>query len=442
MTTDRLSASPDGGKLADDPGGEVRSSWLLRLRWGSVAVQLLLILSAGRATHFTNATPVLLGLALTMGATNFALWLWLRRRRVVDVGWSGAILTFDMIQLTALLHFSGGASNPFSVFYLVEITAAAATLGSRWTWFLTLLGVSGYATLFVMPAGESMAGMGGDASAFSRHLEVMWVALVLSAALTAFFVTRLTTSLAARDREILRMREKAAVKDRVSALATLAASAAHELATPLTTVAVVAGELERAVGSLGAEQSGRFGEDVRLIRAEVQRCREILDELGRRSGGATGEMPTRFTADELARDIASRVPAAGTGRVAVDTAGGDAQIFLPRRTLVRVALSLVQNALDASASGQIVKVAIRADAGLAVSVEDHGAGMTAEVLSRADEPFFTTKPEGQGLGLGLFLARSIVDQLGGELDITSQPAQGTTVTISLPLGVGRHDNAS
>jgi len=174
MNIDATQVASETETRTDDPGGEVRSRWLVRLRWGSVAGQILIILASWQSSQLAEAMPVLLGLAVAMGATNMALWLWVRKGRVVSVGWSGAILTFDMIQLTALLHFSGGASNPWSVFYLVEITAAAVTLGSRWTWFLTLLGVSGYAALFAMPmkvpGDDMMAGGGGAALSRPRHL--------------------------------------------------------------------------------------------------------------------------------------------------------------------------------------------------------------------------------------------------------------------------------
>ncbi len=435
--------APDGATRAEDPGGEVRSWWLVRLRWGSVAGRVLIILASWQSVQMAGATIVLPGLALAMVASNVALWLWLRRRRAVSITWSGAILTFDMLQLTALLHFSGGAANPFSVFYLVDITAAAVTLGSRWTWFLTVLGVSGYAALFAAP----MATMGpqmdvGHGGPFSRHLANMWVALTLAAALTAFFVTRLTSSLALRDSEIAAMRESAARRARLAALTTLAAGAAHELATPLTTVAVVAGELERSIGSAPFGPDGKFGDDVRLIRAEVQRCRDILEELGRQTGNAAGEMPARFSIDAAAREVIERLKPSAASRVSLTTIGGGVEAFLPRRALTRVVVSLIQNALDASTSGQQVEVEFRADSQFHVRVHDQGAGMSSDVLARAEEPFFTTKPVGQGLGLGLFLARNFAEQLGGRLDIASTPGQGTTAHLDLPLGVGDHDQPS
>ena len=157
------------------------------------------------------------------------------------------------------------------------------------------------------------------------HLRAMWVALTLAAALSAYFVTRLTAGLARRDREIADMRERAARRERLSAVTTLAAGAAHELATPLTTVAVVAGELQRSIAALPPDARRRLDDDVRLIRDEVVRCREILDSIGIGSGSASGEMPARFTAADLLAETRGRLQPDEAARVAVTGARDDAR---------------------------------------------------------------------------------------------------------------------
>jgi two-component system, sensor histidine kinase RegB len=417
---------------------DVRSWWLIRLRWGSVAGQAIIIVAGARISRVQLPVATLLALCAVMAVSNLALHAWLRRSRCpISGAWAGSILAFDVAQLTALLYFTGGASNPFSVFYLVQITAAAATLGSRWTWTLTALGVSAYAGLFLLPMAAPADSGVHAAHDFARHLQTMWVALTVAAALTAFFVTRLTTSLARRDEEIAAMREAAARRERLSALTTLAAGAAHELATPLTTVAVAAGELEREVSALPG--GATLADDVRLIRSEVARCREILDEIGVGSGSASGEMPARFTGDDLVRDVLARLRSDLGSRVEVEApAAPSAVLFLPRRAVGRVVLSLVQNAIDASPPGAGVQLRVAAGAELEVVVSDRGSGMGPDVVSRAAEPFFTTKPPGQGLGLGLFLGRSLADQLGGRLAIESARGQGTRVTLRLPLEVDAH----
>ncbi len=427
-----------------DPVGtaDVRSWSLVRLRWGSAAGQFLIILVAWRAAGLALPVATLVGLASFAALSNVALWVWLRSGRAITTNWTGAVLAVDTLQLTGLLFVTGGSSNPFSVFYLVQITAAASLLGSAWTWSLSAMGVSCYAALFFLPIAPDDADAQHMAQMMAGHLRAMWVALTLAAALTAYFVTRLTASLSARDREIALMRESVARRDRLAAVSTLAAGAAHELATPLTTVAVVAGELERSVAALPSESRERLGEDIRLIRGEVVRCREILDSIGVGSGSAVGEMPAPFTVAELVADVRSRLQPREAARVTVTPLSGAPAVFLPRQALVRAIVSLLRNALDASPEGDDVRaeVDVGVDPGstLTLTVRDRGCGMTPDVLARAGEPFFTTKPPGQGLGLGLFLARTLAEQLGGRLSIESSPSHGTTVRMLLPVEVRGH----
>ena len=232
---------------------DVRAWSLVRLRWGSAAGQLLIILVAWRVADLPLPAATLFGLASLTVLTNAALWLWLGSGRSITTAWIGSIVAFDTLLLTGLLYVTGGASNPFSVFYLVQITAAASLTGSAWTWSVSALAVSCYAALFFLPAAPGDAEAEHMAQMMAGHLRGMWVALTLAAAITAYFVTRLTAGLARRDREIAVMRESAARLDRLSAVTTLAAGAAHELATPLTTVAVVAGEL----AAIGRRAAGR-----------------------------------------------------------------------------------------------------------------------------------------------------------------------------------------
>jgi two-component system, sensor histidine kinase RegB len=418
---------------------DVRSGSLVRLRWGSAVGQVLIILVAWRAAGLSLPVPTLLALASLTALTNAALRLWLRSGRAITTSWTGSILAFDTLQLTSLLYVTDGASNPFSVFYLVQITAAASLLGSAWTWSLAALAVSCYAALFSLPAAPRDAAAEHMAQMMSGHLRAMWVALTLAAALSAYFVTRLTAGLARRDREIAVMRDAVARRDRLAAVTTLAAGAAHELATPLTTVAVAAGELQRSVTALPPDTRDRLDQDIRLIRDEVVRCREILDSIGVGSGSAAGEMPKRFTAADLLADARSRLQPAEASRVTVVGAIDAPLLFLPRQALVRALLSLLRNGLDASPSGEgvVVDVAVGLEAGATVSftVRDRGHGMTADVLARAGEPFFTTKPPGHGLGLGLFLARTLAEQLGGRFSIESSPSRGTAARMVLPLEV-------
>src|SRR5262249_15547593 len=189
------------GAQAQDARAAVSLPWLTRLRWGGVAGQLVTV----AVGHWT------LGLALPLApvlaligvgiATNLALGRWLRAGGSAGPLLCGAVLVLDTLLLTGLLHASGGPFNPFSVLYLVYIMLAAVVLGAAWTWSLAGLSVACYMSLFLLPASGPVAHVHGD-GALSLHLWGMLVAFVVAAALTAYFVVRLSAAIERRDAEI------------------------------------------------------------------------------------------------------------------------------------------------------------------------------------------------------------------------------------------------
>jgi two-component system sensor histidine kinase RegB len=196
--------------------------------------------------------------------------------------------------------------------------------------------------------------------------------------------------------------------------------------------AVTAREIERVASRARLPLSAGLCVDAALIAREVARCHRTLDEM---SGVRAGWHSMRPAGAACAR---RRTPAVAVPAMLGELPSGppdEAFAELPHDDLVRVVVALLRNALDASPPGGRARLrAMHADGTLAISVEDDGHGMPPEVLARVDEPFFTTKPPGQGFGLGVFLARSFVEQLGGALDVSSVEEVGTTVTLRLPTG--------
>lgn len=418
---------------------KVSLPWLARLRWGVLGGQLGAVLIAyeflGVDLRF-GRIAFLLGLT---AATNvFLLWR-LGSTGSVTRGLCGAVLVFDTLVLTALLQATGGSSNPFSVLYLVHITLAAMLLGATWTWGLTLLAVVAYGSLFL--ADEHSAHFGHE---YATHLRGMWFAFALTATLTAAFVVRLTVAIQSRDREIEAIREQAARSERLVSLTTLAAGAAHELGSPLATIAVAAGELERAVSKLPAAHAAPLVDDARLIRSQLDRCRQILDQMTAAAGEVAGEAPTPIPLRHLLEEVRADLDVGEAARLRVRL-GSDGEAMVPHRALARAVVNLVRNAFDASAPGATVDVAVETGEGgvLRVAVSDTGHGMAEGILERATEPFFTTKSAGRGMGMGLFLARALVEQLGGRLLLESASGAGTTATLELPMAVtkGRSGDA-
>jgi two-component system sensor histidine kinase RegB len=337
-----------------------------------------------------------------------------------------------------LLYFTGGPENPFSFLYLVPIAIAAITLRPASTWALVMLSLASSAVLF---ARHEPLPVGSDhASHMSAHLRGMWVAFGVAAAFIVYFLLRVRRALARRDEELAASRSLAARQERLASLATLAAGAAHELATPLSTIAVIAKDLERDIAAAGAEADA--GEDVRLMRREVERCRRILERMRVDAGDSAGERFVRVAVRDLVADCneeSAGEAAAEPGRpldVMMDGATAGLVAVVPRRAFAQALRGLVDNARDASPAGARVSLRVAGDGGGRVVFEigDHGAGIAPEVLARVGEPFFTTKPTGKGMGLGIFLARTVIERLGGQFSIRSAPGAGTTATLSLPTG--------
>ncbi len=415
---------------AQDARAAVSLPWLTRLRWGGVVGQLVTV----GVGHWTLGLELplapVLGLIGVTVATNLALLRWMHAGGIAGPGLCGATLALDTLVLTGLLHASGGPFNPFSVLYLVYIMLAAVVLGAAWTWSLAGLSVAAYVSLFLLPARAPVPHVHGD-GALSLHLWGMLVAFVVAAALTAYFVVRLAAAIERRDAEIAAMREQATRTERLAALTTLAAGAAHELGTPLGTIAIAAKELEHALDH-GAVDAGSLRDDARLLRAEVERCRRILDRMASDAGETTGEAPVLVAVDELLRDVVQALPATEAARVHLEGLPVPAAA-LPRRAVAGAIASLVRNALDAAPPPDPVRLHVEADdRTLRVTVRDEGPGMTPDVLARAVEPFFSTKPPGRGMGLGLFLARTLAEGLGGTLTIQSAPGAGATARLELP----------
>ncbi|HZM49888.1 MAG TPA: sensor histidine kinase, partial [Vicinamibacteria bacterium] len=237
-----------------DHRAHISLDWLVRLRWGAVVGQAATI---GAAEVLFGHLPLarLVSYVGALAATNLVLAV-VKNRTSAPRLLCGAVLTLDTLLLSGLLHTVGGAYNPFSILYLVHITLAAVVLGRRWTWFLAALSVACYGLLFAAnPPAAAHA-----ATDMRIHLQGMWVAFVVATALTAYFVVQLSSAIERRDAEIAEMRASVARHERLASVTTMAAGAAHELGTPLATIAVVSQELERTVASLSIAERAQLAE--------------------------------------------------------------------------------------------------------------------------------------------------------------------------------------
>jgi two-component system sensor histidine kinase RegB len=429
---------PNTRPTPTDRGSDrINFSWLVRLRWGAVAGQICTI--AVVATAMKVALPLLPLLALVgvEAITNVLCVLRLRSARPISAALVAAVTAFDVLVLTGLLMFSGGAYNPFSFLYLVNIALAAVVLQPRWTWALLVLAAVCSGLVF---SGVAFAPGGGDdamVTAHAHHLEThlqgMWIAFLVAAGFIVYFVLRVRRSLAERESDLAAERATATRNERLTSLATLAAGAAHELATPLATIGMVAKELDRHIRNHLPDPQAI--EDVGLIRAQVERCRAILDQMSVDAGAPRADASRQLAVADLFEaalgDLGAR------DRVSVDLpASAEGFVFEgPLRALAQALRGTIKNALEASGEAARVELRASADSGtqqVRIEVVDRGSGMSADTLARAGEPFFTTKEPGKGMGLGLFLTRTVFERLGGGMRLESRAGDGTRVILTLP----------
>lgn len=391
--------------------------WIIRLRWVALPAQSATIAIAAFTNQVSLRLPFLLaGLAVT-AITNLAAHFgrsWLQPRAL---GWCGALLALDTVTLTVLLHGSGGAGNPFTTFYLLHITLAALLLPQRLTLWTIATASIGFTTLH----------LGAPSAAIPSELQApgQLAALGLTGVCLAYFVGRMQDSL--RDSQLRLVRQ-----ERFAGLATLAAGVAHELATPLGTIAVVSRELERTACTQCLNHSCR--DDARLIRSETDRCRLIIDRLNADSTTGVGDAPESVGLAHLAAELTPLLSAPHAARLRFQPpTRRNSQLVVSRQALLQSLAVLVKNACEADEAGRPVLLRIE-DRDLAVtfSVEDSGPGLAPEATARLGEPFFTTKPPGQGMGLGLYIARMFAERLHGSLELHALPAGGTAARLTLP----------
>ena len=412
----------------------IKLFWLIKLHWGAIVGQFAVILLIptwlGIELPRARLLTVVLVQALAMLAAD--VWTRNRRSRIPEVA-IVAVMAFDATVLTIMLVLAGGYANPFSMIYVVNVALSAVMLRPLWAWGLLVTSLAAFGTLFLF--GADLPGLPelSAETVLTLHMRGMWVALAISAALIVYIVQRVTLELEDIEAELAAERSLGERRERMAALATLAAGAAHELSTPLSTIAVVTRELQRTLkeGPAGA------ADDLVLIKQQIARCQDILHQMSANAGENAGEPMRSFSLAEWAESALSNLPQ--RDRVLVLSDDLDLRVHAvegPSRGLVRALRSLLKNAIQASPPDELVQLRFaRHGDTIEAVVSDKGPGMPPEILQRIGEPFFTTKVPGEGMGLGLFLTRALAEQLGGDVEITSKPGAGTTASIRLPAAL-------
>lgn len=415
--------------------GRVRLQTLVLLRWIAIVGQLLALLFV----HFGLGFSLPLGWSLIVvglsTALNVVLFLvYPTAKRLSERGAAG-YLAFDLVQLGALLFLTGGVENPFALLVLVPVTISATILSLRSTMLLGLLAftITGLLAVWHLPLPWSQPGL----TLPQAYQAGAFVALVLGMLFIAAYAWQVAEE-ARRMSDALAATQMALAREQqVSALGGLAAAAAHELGSPLGTIAVVAKELSREI-----EPDDPLAEDIGLLLSQAQRCRDILARLSQRPSGASeGETFADLGIANLLTMAAEPWRRSGVDfRVRLKQEGEAPR--LPRRPEIVQGLSnLFQNAMEFARSTVIAEVDWDQQS-LRIDILDDGPGMNVDILSALGEPYTTSRPESGGMGLGVFISINLLRRSGATLGFSNRSGGGARVRVHWPLPLALQDGAA
>jgi two-component system sensor histidine kinase RegB len=428
-----------------EQAARLRLETLVRLRWVAVLGQLITVLMV----HFVLKFPVPLAACLAVIAVSawLNIFLSLRWRRSERVGaWSaGWLLTYDILQLALLLYLTGGLANPFTFLFLVPVTVAAASLPLPWIAGLVTLTLAAASLLAFFHLPLPWAG-GVSPNLPLTYLAGLWTAVISGLVFAAIYVRsiaaearRMAAALAATEMVLAR-------EQQLSALDGLAAAAAHELGTPLATIALVAKELRHE-----AKPNAPIIDDLDLLVSQSARCREILSRLANRDAQRDA-MYEQVKLSALMEDLVaplrgSDVAIAITTRPANPREASPEPVFARNPAITYGLSNLMENAVD-FADGTVTVTATWSLQQVVVKVHDDGPGFAQYILDRIGEPFVTSRPgydaahdpltgEHEGMGLGVFIAKTLLERSGATVSLANGAADrpGATITVAWPRRV-------
>ncbi|MGP5307240.1 ATP-binding protein [Vreelandella alkaliphila] len=388
---------------------------------------LLAIIVGIELLAFDLPVTAVVSVVIAMGILNIVTWWRLGRPKAVNHFEYLAHLLADIAGLTLLFYFSGGSTNPFITYYLVPVTIAAATLPWRHAWIIAACSMAGYTYLMFFYHPIPQLGHINSDGPLSLHVLGMWLNFGLSAGLVTFFIYKMAHALRNRDKALSRTREAALRNEQVLAVATQAAGTAHELGTPLSTMAVLLNEMYQ-----DAPNDSPLQQDIAILRQQVDVCKSRLQHLVATADRRRMAEPEILDAELWLAAVVQRwlvirpdvshffdvAEKRGRPWLAVDA------------TLDQALTNLLNNAADANPE----QIAIRLDwqdESVVIDIRDHGPGIAMSIADQLGDTFISTKSK--GMGIGLFLTHATINRFGGGVSLYNHPEGGTLTEVTLPL---------
>lgn len=343
------------------------------------------------------------------------------------------LLAFDMAEIGALLYFTGGLANPFSPVILVPVTVSAAILSRGATIMLTVFALFGIAVLAVFHMPLPWA---SDLDLPFVYIVALWTALSVSLIFMAAFVWSVADESRQREQALAETEAALAREQRLSALGGLAAAAAHELGTPLNTIALIAKDLPKEL-----EPDDPIQTDIAELVEEVDRCRDILQALARRPEAEGGDPYDIIPLTDLAAESANNHIDPGIEfRLVVDENSNGPEPMMARSPEVLHGLgNLVQNA--SQYADQLVEMSVFwSEENAMITISDDGPGFSYWMLDSLGEPYLSTRTGTAGhMGLGIFIAQTLLDRVGARVTYNNRKSKGAMVRVVFPISEGQRE---
>jgi two-component system sensor histidine kinase RegB len=325
------------------------------------------------------------------------------------------IFCLDIGLLWLVLSGSGGASNPFSIFFFLYLVIGSIIFSRVYAWMIGILTMLAFGALLTFSdIPHSMH----HSSGFDDHLFGMWIAYVAIGIITLTSITYLSREIT----WLLSLNEKHKQdKLRLQSLTSLATGAAHELGSPLNTINLI-------IDSLSSSEAINDTQLI-LLKEELTRCKKILANLQNQSGENRGETPSKYSLNEVIESLKDSLPK-GSKLIKTELPMGDTKFLTLPNTLSQALTNLVRNGIEASNQEVNIK-AYPENENIIFEIEDRGPGMSEEIKSRIGEPFISTKPSGEGMGLGIFISKLSAEALQGDLKFSDRVDGGTVARLQI-----------
>jgi two-component system sensor histidine kinase RegB len=408
--------------------GHKNMQQLIQLRWIAVVGQITTIFAVTMIFDVRLPLPAMLDVLACLIAFNIASTLRWQENQVVSNSELLLALTVDVASLTAQLYLSGGASNPFVFLYLLHVILGAVLLEAWSTW--TIVGVTGTCIAGLALFSEPLPlPLDHSRGIFSLYVQGMLICFVLDAALLVIFITRITRNMRVTATKLADLRQRAAEEDHIVRMGLLASGAAHELGTPLATLAVILGDWQHMPEFKG---NPVLLEEIGEMQTQLKRCKSIVSGILLSAGETRGESSAATTVNTFLADLVAEwrvgrpvVEFEFENRIAPD------HPVVSDSTLKQMICNVLDNALEASPHWLRMEAGVEEGA-LVLQVTDAGPGFAPDILAQLGKPYNSSKSRPGG-GLGLFLVVNVARTLGGAVTASNRPQGGAQVRLTLPL---------